>query len=91
MNADATSSALDAFAASDAPRSALLSDAAVKLNMTARGYHRVLKVSRTIADLEGSDAGRRIHIAEALTYWRRDPAEIGNASASAATGNGLVY
>jgi len=36
----------------------------------ARGYHRVLKVARTLADLEASDPVRRIHIAEALSYRR---------------------
>ena len=33
-----------------------------------RGYHRVLKVARTLADLDGSDAVKRIHLAEALSY-----------------------
>ena len=41
--------------------------------MSARGYTRVLRVARTIADLETSDAVRRIHVAEALSYRRRSP------------------
>jgi len=45
---------------------ALLADAAVKLQLTARGYHRVLKVARTIADLDDAGGVRRLHIAEAL-------------------------
>lgn len=75
INADAGPPELDEFAAPDEAGSALLADAAVKLNLTARGYHRVLKVSRTIADLEGAVSVRRVHIAEALTYRRREPAQ----------------
>lgn len=91
VNADATPTQLDDFALPDEKGAALLSDAAVKLNLTARGYHRVLKVSRTIADLEGSDSVRRIHIAEALTYRRRDPADIGSKSSPAESAQRLVH
>lgn len=73
INADAGPPQLDRFAMPDAPGAALLGEAAVQLNLTARGYHRVLKVARTIADLEGATAVRRMHIAEALTYRRREP------------------
>ena len=38
------------------------------MQLSARGYHRVLKVARTLADLEGADAVGRIHLAEALSY-----------------------
>ena len=38
------------------------------MNLTARGFHRVLKVSRTLADLDGTETIKRIHIAEALSY-----------------------
>src|SRR5690625_179672 len=46
----------------------LLSSAAEKLSLTARGYHRVLRVARTIADLAGEERVARLHMAEALTY-----------------------
>ncbi|MBN9009647.1 MAG: ATP-binding protein, partial [Rhizobiales bacterium] len=36
--------------------------------LSARGYHRVLKVARTLADLDGADGVGRIHMAEALSY-----------------------
>jgi magnesium chelatase family protein len=49
----------------------LLLKAAEQLQLTARGYHRVLRTARTIADIEGVTAVRRIHIAESLGLRRR--------------------
>jgi magnesium chelatase family protein len=43
------------------------------MKLSARGYHRVLRVARTIADLSGHDQVRRIHIAEAVSYRRVFP------------------
>ena len=54
---------------------ALLREAADAMRLTARGYHRVLKVARTIADLDGEDGIGRIHLSEALLY--RSRADIG--------------
>ena len=46
----------------------LLRDAADAMRLSARGYHRVLKVARTIADLDGAEVIGRPHLAEALAY-----------------------
>ena len=43
-----------------------------KMGMTMRGYHKVLKVARSIADLDGSEKIRPMHIAEALTFRIED-------------------
>jgi magnesium chelatase family protein len=68
VNADVSGDALLAVAEPDADGRDLLDKAAVRFGLTARGYHRVLKVARTIADLDGSEAVRRPHLAEALSY-----------------------
>jgi magnesium chelatase family protein len=45
-----------------------LRDAAERLRLSARGYHRVLKLARTLADLDGGGSVKRAHLAEALSY-----------------------
>ncbi|NDW01681.1 YifB family Mg chelatase-like AAA ATPase [Salipiger sp. PrR002] len=67
-NADVDGRLLDEVAAPDAEGRALLLRAAERFGLSMRGYHRVLRVSRTLADLEGTDAIRRPHVAEALSY-----------------------
>ncbi|MDF0595501.1 YifB family Mg chelatase-like AAA ATPase [Psychromarinibacter halotolerans] len=67
-NADAEGAALAASATPDAAGSALLSQVAERFGLTARGYHRVLRVARTIADLDGCDAVGRHHVAEAVSF-----------------------
>ena len=69
-NAEAEGELLDAIAMPDAAGKKLLADAADAMRLTARGYHRVLRVGRTIADLAGAERVARPHIAEALSYRR---------------------
>ena len=73
VNAEADGELLEKVAHPDAQGKALLGEAVAKLKLTARGYHRILRVARTLADLEGSDGVSRLHIAEALTFRRVVP------------------
>jgi len=73
LNAEADGETLDAVASPDPAGRTLLGEAAERLRLSARGYHRVLRVARTLADLEGADAVRRLHVAEALSYRRVAP------------------
>ncbi|MDZ4096889.1 MAG: ATP-binding protein, partial [Paracoccaceae bacterium] len=68
VNAEAEGALLDHIAAPDAEGRALLARVAERFGLSARGYHRVLRVARTIADLDGSDLVRLPHIAEAVSY-----------------------
>jgi magnesium chelatase family protein len=70
VNASVDQTTLEKIAAPDEAGQALLSKAAQSLALSARAYHRTLRVARTIADLDGSNAVRRIHIAEALSFRR---------------------
>ena len=67
-NAAAPASVLETVAQPDAQGLALLRDAAETMRLSARGYHRVLRVARTLADLDGAAKIGRLHIAEALSY-----------------------
>ncbi len=70
-NAEADGDLLDAVATPDEPGRKLLAQAAEAMRLSARGYHRMLRVARTIADLGGSEGVGRVHVAEALSYRRR--------------------
>jgi magnesium chelatase family protein len=67
-NAQAQGPALEDVARPDASGMALLRDAADAMRLSARGYHRVLRVARTLADLDGAERIGRVHLAEALSY-----------------------
>ncbi len=72
-NAELEGQLLEEVAAPDRSGRELLSEATAHMKLSARGYHRVLKVARTLADLDGAEAIGRSHIAEALSYRRRLP------------------
>jgi magnesium chelatase family protein len=67
-NAELTGQLLDDIATPDSDGHTLLRQAAETLKLSARGYHRVLRVARTLADLDASENVGRLHIAEALSY-----------------------
>ena len=71
-NSEADGELLQAVAQPDAAGEALLGEAAQRMKLSARGYHRMLRVARTLADLEGAATVGRVHIAEALSYRRLD-------------------
>jgi magnesium chelatase family protein len=67
-NAQASGTLLEQIAQPDKAGLALLRDASDAMRLSARGYHRVLRVARTLADLDGTEHVGRIHLAEALSY-----------------------
>jgi magnesium chelatase family protein len=67
-NAAAGSTLIEAVVNPDKDSQSLLLQASERFNLSARAYHRVLKVARTLADLAGSEKVARPHIAEALSY-----------------------
>ncbi|MEO8241382.1 MAG: YifB family Mg chelatase-like AAA ATPase [bacterium] len=68
VNADAEGAKLEEIASPDSESRDLLAKVAERFGLTARGYHRVLRVARTIADLDGATTLRRPHVAEAVSY-----------------------
>lgn len=68
VNAEADGAILEQIATPDAEGRALLTRAADRFGLSARAYHRLLRTARTIADLDGSEAVRAPHLAEAISY-----------------------
>ena len=71
-NAQMNSRLLAQYARPDEAGLAMLKTAMTQLNLSARAYDRILKVARTIADIEGSDNIRPAHLAEAIGYRNLD-------------------
>jgi len=67
-NAEAPAAVLETVAQPDAQGLKLLRDASETMRLSARGYHRVLRVARTLADLDHAEKVGRLHLAEALSY-----------------------
>ena len=67
-NAQVPATELEEVARPERAGLTLLREAAETMRLSARGYHRVLRVARSLADLEGTDAVTRMHVAEALSY-----------------------
>jgi len=78
-NAEADGNILETIAELDGSCRSLIADAADAMNLSARGYHRVLRVARTIADLDGRPQISRMNLAEALSY-RQKPASLRQAA-----------
>jgi magnesium chelatase family protein len=67
-NAAAPANLIEEVARPDRAGQALVREASERLQLSARGYHRVLKLARTIADLDGAETVASPHVAEALSY-----------------------
>lgn len=67
-NADMRIAEVRKFCKLDETSESLMRSAMNQMNLSARAYHRILKLARTIADLAGSDAIQQVHVAEALQY-----------------------
>ncbi len=72
FNSQLSSSLIEKYCVLGEKEKALLKNAFDRLNLSARAYHKILKVARTIADLDGSENINSMHIAEAIQYRTLD-------------------
>ncbi len=70
-NAQLDGAELEELAKPDPQGLSLLHDAASTMKLSARGYHRVLRLARTLADLDGIETVARLHVAEAISYRQK--------------------
>ena len=82
---------LAGIAAPDAEGAALLARAAEALSLSARAYTRIIRVARTLADLDGADAVRRRHIAEAVSFRRTSESAAPRPGSATTTSAGAVF
>ncbi len=75
-NATCPAKVIEAVASPDAQGTALIRQAAETMRLSARSFHRVLRVARTLADLDGEGQVRRLHLAEALSYRGRSDGTV---------------
>lgn len=71
-NSEMTTNELNTFCKLDSETEAILKKAVDAMNLSARSYYRILKLARTIADLEASETIEKSHILEALSYRKKD-------------------
>lgn len=72
FNSQLTPKTINKYCRLESKEQQLLEKAFIKMNLSARAYHRILKVSRTIADLEGSEDIKERHLSEAICYRSLD-------------------
>ncbi|HED36500.1 MAG TPA: hypothetical protein ENJ08_20065, partial [Gammaproteobacteria bacterium] len=72
FNAELTTKELEKFCVLEQPEKLLLDKAMDKLKLSARAYHRILKLARTIADIEASHTIKTPHLTEAISYRSLD-------------------
>jgi magnesium chelatase family protein len=75
-NADCPPALLEHVAAPDAAGMKLFQEAATAFGLSARGYHRALRLARTLADLDGDDNVRSVHVAEAFALRGAEPGSM---------------
>lgn len=86
FNADMSSSDVERYCPLGRAQKSLMKEAFARMNLSARAYHRILKVARTIADLENSETIREEHLMEAIGYRSSERGMPGNEGMVSAKG-----